>query len=231
MKKRALVLFTLLLFILSGVVLQVYRLSDAYLSQAADQQGSVTVKVANSRGTIYDARLRPLTNAGEEYRLSVTPSPEAIAALSGMLDEEQLAAVSERLQSGKPAVVTLPEIPANLEGSLLFKVPVRYGGRLLAPHLLGYMDGDGLHGLTGVELAFDEYLNSCGGQASVTYSVDAMGKPLQGIAPQVVNTLADAKAGVVLTIDQDIQKIAEEAAKRYMTKGAVVVMEPATVPG
>ena len=41
-----------------------------------------------------------------------------------------------------------------------------------------------------------------------------MGKPLQGIAPQVVNTLADAKAGVVLTIDQDIQKIAEEAAKR-----------------
>ena len=230
MKKRALVLFTLLLFILSGVVLQVYRLSDAYLSQAADQQGSVTVKVANSRGTIYDARLRPLTNAGEEYRLSVTPSPEAIAALSGMLDEEQLAAVSERLQSGKPAVVTLPEIPANLEGSLLFKVPVRYGGRLLAPHLLGYMDGDGLHGLTGVELAFDEYLNSCGGQASVTYSVDAMGKPLQGIAPQVVNTLADAKAGVVLTIDQDIQKIAEEAAKRYMTKGAVVVMEPATMP-
>ena len=228
MKKRALVLFTLLLFILSGVVLQVYRLSDAYLSQAADQQGSVTVKVANSRGTIYDARLRPLTNAGEEYRLSVTPSPEAIAALSGMLDEEQLAAVSERLQSGKPAVVTLPEIPANLEGSLLFKVPVRYGGRLLAPHLLGYMDGDGLHGLTGVELAFDEYLNSCGGQASVTYSVDAMGKPLQGIAPQVVNTLADAKAGVVLTIDQDIQKIAEVAAKRYMTKGAVVVMEPAT---
>lgn len=228
MKKRALVLFTLLLFILSGVVLQVYRLSDAYLSQAAEQQGSVTVKVANSRGTIYDARLRPLTNAGEEYRLSVTPSPEAIAALSGMLDEEQLAAVSERLQSGKPAVVTLPEIPANLEGSLLFKVPVRYGGRLLAPHLLGYMDGDGLHGLTGVELAFDEYLNSCGGQASVTYSVDAMGKPLQGIAPQVVNTLADAKAGVVLTIDQDIQKIAEEAAKRYMTKGAVVVMEPAT---
>ena len=228
MKKRALVLFTLLLFILSGVVLQVYRLSDAYLSQAGDQQGSVTVKVANSRGTIYDARLRPHTNAGEEYRLSVTPSPEAIAALSGMLDEEQLAAVSERLQSGKPAVVTLPEIPANLEGRLLFKVPVRYGGRLLAPHLLGYMDGDGLHGLTGVELAFDEYLNSCGGQASVTYSVDAMGKPLQGIAPQVVNTLADAKAGVVLTIDQDIQKIAEEAAKRYMTKGAVVVMEPAT---
>lgn len=101
-----------------------------------------------------------------------------------MLDEEQLAAVSERLQSGKPAVVTLPEIPANLEGSLLFKVPVRYGGRLLAPHLLGYMDGDGLHGLTGVELAFDEYLNSCGGQASVTYSVDAMASRCRGSRPR-----------------------------------------------
>lgn len=228
MKKRALVLFTLLLFGLSGIVLQVYRLSGNYLSQAAEQQQTITVTVANSRGTLYDSLLRPLVNTKEEYRVSVIPDAQALAVLSKQLTEEELQAVSKRLQTGKPAVVRVQEPIASLSGSSLFKVPVRYDGVLPAPHLLGYMDNDGLHGVSGAELAFDEYLNHCGGAASVTYTVDAMGRPLQGVTPVIQDTLAKAKAGVVLTLDADIQKIAEAAARQYMTKGAVVVMEPST---
>lgn len=228
MKRRALVLFTLLLFLFSGVILQVYRLSDTYLSQAADQQSAVTVTVANGRGTIYDTHMRPLVNASSEYRLSVMPSAEAITALSPQIDEEQLKAFSERLQSGRPVVVTLEELKASVPDSTLFNVPVRYEEPLLAPHLLGYLDADGLHGVTGVEQAFDEYLNQCSGKATVTYTVDAMGRPLKGIAPVIENTLDNVKAGVVLTIDATIQRLAQTAAQKYMTKGAVVVMEPST---
>ena len=229
MKKRALVLFTLLLLTFSGIILQVYRLTGNTLSQAAQQQQTVTVTVANSRGTLYDTLLRPLVNNGSEYRLSVTPDAQAIALLSKQLSDEELKAVSERLQSGRPAVVSLERPIISLSGASLFEVPVRYDGEeLLAPHLLGYLDSDGLHGVTGAELAFDDYLNECGGTATVTYTVDAMGRPLQGVAPVVQNTLDNAKGGVVLTLDADIQKIAEEAARKYMTKGAVVVMEPST---
>lgn len=229
MKKRALVLFTLLLLTFSGIILQVYRLTGNTLSQAAQQQQTVTVTVANSRGTLYDTLLRPLVNNGSEYRLSVTPDAQAIALLSKQLNDEELKAVSERLQSGRPAVVSLDRPIISLSGASLFEVPVRYDGEdLLAPHLLGYLDSDGLHGVTGAELAFDDYLNECGGTATVTYTVDAMGRPLQGVAPVVQNTLDNAKGGVVLTLDADIQKIAEEAARKYMTKGAVVVMEPST---
>ena len=227
MKKRALVLFTLLLFLFSGIILQVYNLSDGLFTEAADSQGTVTVTVANSRGTIYDTYLNPLVNAGEEYRMSVVPGPETIAALSQQLDSEALADLTERLQSGRPAVVTVKE-PIALEGAALFTVPVRYSGRLLAPHLLGYLDSDGLHGVTGVEQAFDKYLNSCGGKATVTYSVDAMGRPLQGFTPVIENTLDKATAGVVLTLDMEIQKLAQEALEEFVTRGAAVVMEPST---
>ncbi len=228
LKKRALVLFTLLLFVFSGIIMQVYRLSDTYLSQAAEKQSTVTVTVANGRGTIYDAHLRPLVNASSEYRLSVAPSAEAIAALTPQIDREQLESLSERLQSGRPAVVTLRELKASVPDSTLFSVPVRYTEPLTAPHLLGYLDGDGLHGVTGIEQAFDEYLNQCGGKATVTYTVDAMGRPLGGIKPIIENTLDETKAGVVLTIDATIQRMAQTAAQKYMTKGAVVVMEPDT---
>lgn len=230
MKKRAVILFTAILFTLGSIALQIYRLSDQYLAQAADQQGSVTLTVANSRGTIYDTNGIPLVNTSSEYRLSVTPTPETIAALSSELSEEDFRTLSEQLQSGKPTVVRVEQPTGSIDGSALFRVPVRYeeGSRLLAPHLLGYLDSDGLHGVTGVEEAFDDYLNSCGGKATVTYSVDAMGRPLQGMAPVVENTLDQCRAGVVLSIDADIQQIAEQAARKYIQRGAVVVMEPDT---
>jgi len=71
---------------------------------------------------------------------------------------------------------------------------------LAAPHLLGYLDGDELHGVTGIELAFDEYLNSKSGSIKVTYKVDGSGKPLQGIAPEIQNTLDEAHQRILLKI-------------------------------
>ena len=65
----------------------------------------------------------------------------------------------------------------------------------------------------------------------MTYKVDAAGRPLQGEKMEISSTLQEAKAGVVLTLDQDIQRIAEDAANKYIQRGAVVVMEPATVSG
>lgn len=106
--------------------------------------------------------------------------------------------------------------------------PVRYGKTVLAPHVVGYLSGDGINGAAGIEQAYNDWLNACGGEATVTYSADAMGKPLQDTDPKLVNTLDNAKAGVVLTLDADIQKITERVAKNYIQKGAVLVMEPSS---
>lgn len=228
MRRRSIGIFLLVLVLMGGLMLRLYDLSGQNLSQAADQQAGLTVTVANVRGTIYDANLRPLVNAETEYRVSLTASPETLAAVSSCLDAAALETLTERLQEGKPVAAVLDSLPSPADGLAVFETPVRYSEPLLAPHVLGYLDGDGLHGATGAELVFDERLNDCAGKAETTYTVDATGRPLQGIAPTLSNTLGRAKAGVALTIDADIQKIAENAARQYIRKGAVVVMEPST---
>lgn len=228
MHKRAVASFVVILALLGGLMLRIYDLTGQSLRQAAEQQAGMVVTVANARGTIYDCRLRPLVNTGEELRVSVTANPQAISALAGCIDNTSLGKLAERLREGKPAVSVVDSLPSPAKGLNIFKTPVRYGERLLAPHVVGYMDGDGINGATGAELVFDELLKKCSGKATVKYTVDAIGKPLEGIAPIISDTLKNAKAGVVLTIDKDIQAIAETAAKNHMTKGAVIVMRPKT---
>lgn len=228
MHKRTVFVFSGLLVIMLGMMLRVFGLAGEGLSKAAEQQGSMTVTVANVRATIYDRNMEALVNDQQEYRASVAAFPGAIAAVSPQLDNAALEELTERLQGNRPAVVSLDYPVSPTEGVSLFQIPERYSSMVLAPHLLGYLDGDGLHGVTGIEAAFDEYLNEHAGKATVTYTVDASGRPLPGEAPVVTNTLDEAKAGVVLTLDKQIQLIAEQVAKKYVKRGAVVVMEPKT---
>ncbi len=228
MHKRTVLAFVGILVLMMGLIIRVFDIAGEGLSQAADQQQSVTVTVANARGTIYDSRLRPLVNSDMEYRASVTAVPEAIAAISPQLDEAALRELTERLQGNRPAVVVLDKPISPTNGVELFRVSKRYGSYTLSPHLLGYLDGDGLHGVTGIELAFDDYLNEHGGKATVTYKVDAAGRPLQGERTVISNTLDEAQAGVALTLDSDIQRITEAALKEHVSQGAAVVMDPYT---
>ena len=229
MRKRSLVMFAAVLFAFSGIMAKVYNLSGGSLFQTADRQSSFTLTIANSRGTIYDRNMQPLTNTGTERRACISPNPEVLAILSKYLDEETWASVSDRLQSGRPVVVSLPDKALPLSAGLsIYTVPVRHQGDILAPHLLGYLGSDGLHGVTGVEQAFDEELNAAAGSLTITFRVDGSGKPLQGEVPTVSDTLAKSKGGVALTIDAEIQKIAEEAAHSGIEKGAVVILEPST---
>ena len=148
-------------------------------NKAITQQTREISSTAN-RGTIYDRNMKPLVNRQTSYRACVAGFPEAIAAVAPELDEEAMAELEERLRTNRPAVVSLEKPVTYTDGLALFQVPERYSGSLLAPHLLGYLDGDGLHGVTGIEQAFDEYLTEHSGKATVTYKVDAAGRPLQG---------------------------------------------------
>lgn len=228
MRKRMLSLFVALLFLFGTVVLRVLYLSQGTLAQASEQQASMTLTIGESRGTIYDTNLRPLVNTGTAYRASVAPYPETLSVLSENLSGEELATLLDRLQDGKPVVTALDRLLPIVDGLQQVQVPVRYSGRLLAPHVIGYVDSTGREGVTGIEYAYDELLQSFAGEATITYGVDAMGLPMQGIAAETSNTLGRAQGGVVLTIDSEIQRIAEDAAREGMTRGAVVVMEPDT---
>ncbi len=228
MKKRALWFFTAVLVAFSGVTARLYQLTGDEIWQAADSQSTVSITVATARGTIYDRYLNPLTNAEGEYRAAVISSPRAMAALSQVLTEEELKAVSEGLQTGKPVVQTLKGALAPTEGLWQFVSPVRYSKDQVAAHVIGYLGDNGTDGVAGIEKAYNEELTAASGEVKITFRTDGTGTVLPGAAVTVENTLYRAKGGVALTLDSGVQRMVETRAASLVEKGAVVVMNSAT---
>jgi len=104
-----------------------------------------------------------------------------------------------------------------------YRLVTRTAEDACAVHVIGTLDPEG-RGASGIECAYDTLLASCGGTLSIRYALDAAGNVLAGRRPRVINDRYDTGAGVVLTLDEGVQRAAEEAA-REMERGAVVVMD------
>ncbi len=227
MIKRAICVFFLFFCLFCGVVARYMSLSKNPAASALADQSTATVTVATARGTFYDRNGVPLVNRSSELRLCIAPYTRTMSALANALADETFSALSERLESGRPIVTLADETFPDVRGVLRFHTPVRYGERVYAPHLLGYLSGDG-SGAVGLELAFDDFLKSCEGRLTVTYEINAAGHLLTENAPRVSDTMQNADAGVVLTLDRDIQQYAERIAGEMLPKGAVLIADAAT---
>lgn len=200
-----------------------YVASDGdFLQQASSGQSTMKLTVANARGTIYDRHLTPLTNTATEIRAAVTPQADVMPSLREQLSAELAEGIEARLQEDTPVVVSLPQWLSPVNGVRQFEVPVRYSERQLAAHAIGYVDSTGMSGITGVEYACNDLLTT-GGALSVTYTVNGLGHILKDGEVTVSDSLSAARAGVALTLDADIQRLAEAAAT--MTRGAVIVTD------
>lgn len=224
MQKRTVVLFAVLIVGLYFSILSVYHLSSGTeLAQAAVQQQTYKVNVFSTRGTIYDCHLNALTGNGREYVASIVPSVEVSAELNKIFPAAKMQTIYPMLTTGKPFALRLPwEI--SLPDADVFTVSSRYSASQSAVHILGYLNGSGA-GAAGAEKAFNSQLTRNQGKISVSYPVDAMNRVLSGGQKTVEDTSYLQKSGVVLTLDRRVQALAEDAANKYIKKGAVVVVE------
>jgi len=216
---------TLALLLLSGVFLltavRTYKISTEVL-HAANSGGAKTVDVAEIRGTVYDCNLNPITNAGVEYTAAAKPTQKAVAALKKVLTYDSFKAVSERMLSGKPLTVGVNDASCECGDVKIVSYPVRYES-VFACHLTGYLDSSG-KGVSGVEKAFNDLLNSYSYTVSVRFNSDATGRVLLGEEIEVVSEVN--KGGIALTVDRDIQQIAENAMdEANVEKGAAVIID------
>lgn len=225
MEKRVIAVFCTMLTLFAGMFYRTYALSmgGGELAQAAQNQSTYTLEVARTRGMIYDCALRPLVNAEMQTRAAILPSPRSAQTMQKLLDKDELLA---RMEDGRPFAAAIPEAQRaaleNAEGVTLFQAPSRYGAHPTAVHLIGHLqDSAGAYGL---EQVYNDFLAENGGVLEARYQVDAMGRALTNGGPELVDTTGN-KRGLVLTIDERIQRIAEYSARQYITKGAVVVME------
>lgn len=225
MLKRTAALFGAFVLTSFMILLAVYQVSNGSgLAEAAADQQTYTLTVSSARGTIYDRNLDAMTGIGQTvYPATVVPGGDTAAALAHVCSTSEMKSVQPLLAEGKPFSLMLPASVTN-PGIDVFPEKQRYPKDAEAVHVIGYLDGSG-NGAAGIEKAFNSYLSSTKGKITVSYQTDALGHILSGTTKTISNESNLRKSGVVLTIDQSIQKLAEQAAARYLKKGAVVVLE------
>ena len=192
----------------------------------AELQESLTtksIKISKLRGTIYDCNMVPLTNTNPQKIAIVSPTKRCISAISNVLDDDSLDAALQNLNNNSPAICYINEeiscdgIATTITYNRDVKTPV-------ACHLIGYTDDTG-HGVTGLELAYDELLYS-DKYLTALFACDGKGNVLKGVEPYFENDLSQVLSGVVTTIDINIQSIVEEQIS-VLKSGCAIVAEVA----
>ena len=148
----------------------------------------------------------------------------------------------------KDSVLEIKEKNDNFYGINIVTEPIRiYSNGSLASHIIGYLgqirseelkENDDIYdmnsyiGRSGIELTFEEYLRGTDGVKQIDMDVDG------GITEEYIEKEAVAGNNITLTIDSNIQKVAEDSLKNNIEKmrnggfgkkidaksGAVVVM-------
>lgn len=227
MKRRMLSAFCLLSFIMGMLFLRFYALGNSEkLAAAANRQGTKTLTISTSRGQIYDHNYQKLVNTQKSCVAAVLPSPSSASILLDYVPVLARTAVLTQLQKGNlfTAELTSP-LPEDTIDLHTFIVSRRYADDQLAPHIIGHMTNGGIDGGYGIEKAYDSFLKENTTKTTITYFLDAKGRSIQGMQPEI-SAPAASDAGVVLTLDSGVQRIVEETGAKLLEKGAIVVMAP-----
>jgi len=222
-RRSAVCYFVICMFFLYSV-LRIYTVATATYTQASDNHGRYTLTVTRKRGIIYDCNGIPLNNKNERIIAAVSPNASAVTALKSILsDNPALTGILKRLESGKPVLCELPYIIES-DGIKCVCVSDTDFPQKSAVHTIGYTDSSG-HGVTGLELAFDDILY-CEETVDAVFEIDGVGSVLQGGKITIEGNDIQPNS-IVTTIDSNFQHIAEESS-RSIEKGAVVVCEVST---
>jgi cell division protein FtsI (penicillin-binding protein 3) len=241
MRRRILlagVLFSALLAAVRTFQLAVLE-GDRYLRIAVNQQGD-TLSLPAPRGTIYDRDGTPLAASREVFSVAIAPREIREHARVTALLRDYLGVTSQQAvrytDPGRPWVLLPgrfgPEARAALDGvsGIHFERVLQrfYPTGELAMQVLGRVGLDG-QPQGGLELEFDSILTGRAGLAVVRR--DSRGRALPGAMLRAVEPVAGRD--IYLTIDHDLQEIAQQALREAVERtgaagGELLLTEPAT---
>lgn len=207
-----------------------------YLTKAQRQQQR-TFNITPKRGAIFDRNMNVLAmslQVDSAYAVPAEISDESLAArlLGGALGIPQ-EVIEQRLESSQSFAWIARKLPPdkaqavaalNLKGIYFQKENQRfYPKRELASHVVGFVDLDE-KGLGGIEYALDSQIR--GKSEKIVVMADARQRWFDGREAQ-----RDRGANIVLTLDENIQYIAEREllaaiARTHALAGTVIVQDP-----
>lgn len=246
-EKKERITFLFILFIIFYFLL-IYRLYNIQVIQSnkfeeiAQQEHLTSFSIEGERGNIYDRNLKKLVvNVNIQSLFAIPPkieNPREAALKISLILNLETKEVLDKLNQKRPFVwikrklneTEVEEIKKlNLEGLDFVKESKRfYPKQYLASNLMGFVGIDN-QGLEGLELFFDQELKGLPGL--VVLERDALGGEIP-LSIKELNTHRDGNS-IVLTIDEFIQYITEEALdkafQKYKAKaGVAIVVEPKT---
>src|SRR6202166_385457 len=229
--------FWLLAICLRLVYLQIFCYGD--FARRAQHQQQRSFDLSRKRGVIYDRAGRELAMSIQVDSAFVVPSEapdlaNTVSLITRITKEDPRGVLADcRVHktfcwvARKADAETIERIRAlNLQGIHFQKEPKRfYPKRELAAQILGYVGTDD-QGLSGLERQFNQQLQGKPGKLMI--SVDARKKWFASVEKE-----PEAGNSVVLTVDQNIQYIAERELQRGMEEtnaiaGTVIVENPHT---
>lgn len=226
-KRTALSFFALMLFF-GILIVNLFLINiKTEISPAAEAKNSRSLTLASSRGMIYDCNMKRLVNASSHSVTVMMPDSEAFGRLSPFLTDGERERVYKNTAQGKVSAADTEErfFEKNIKS---VTVAERYGENRCLVHIIGHLDENG-KGATGLEKAYESYLSRQSGRLKAVWSADARGTVLYGGGIDFVRENYLSPAGIQLTTDLEIQKIAEKALRAFnIGRGAVVVMDSAT---
>ena len=165
---------------------------------------SYTVTIASQKQTIYDRNMQKMNNNKDSLVAVIRPNENCLSELDLLFSQNEIEEIVEELSQGYP-VVRPVEHYASCQYIKIFEVKNSDTSALLKFIQKQY-------GETAYEM-------------NINFGIDAVGRILEGDEGEVYEEYnSEVAQGVVLTINREIQKAVEDAAK-YMRKGAVVVMD------
>lgn len=230
LRKRMLVMLMVGVFLLGAMLCRVGWIQaihgEEYSKRAALQQ-TKDVVISSKRGTIYDRNMSELAISASSDTVTVSPKDIAesgdineissgLASILGM-DKDDVYSVLAKKTSYEVLKRRIDKDQAdairakNYVGvSLVEDFKRYYPGEDLAAHIIGFVGNDN-QGLSGIEMVYDDYLKGLPGRLITTQN--ATGTEM----PRKYEKYIDPENGVnvVLTIDEFIQRKAEDCLKKW----------------
>lgn len=168
---------------------------------------SYTLTITSQKQTIYDRNMKKLNNNKDSLVAVIRPNENCLSELKLLFSQNEIEDIVEELSQGYPVVRPI-ENYAACKYIKIYEVKDSDSSALLKFIQKQYG-----------ETAYEENIN---------FGIDAVGRLLEGDEGEITEEYNNEVAqGVILTINDEIQKEVEKAAK-YMRKGAVVVMDAET---
>lgn len=199
----------------------------AQTSQTGNVIGDRSITLSESRGMIYDCNMKKLVNSTLRNVTVALPTVNALNTVSPHISSEEKTSLYENMSNGKVSVIYCPN-SVDEDDVKTVTVTDRYSDSQTCVHVIGHLDENG-NGANGLEKAYNSYLSMQNGLLKAVWSTDAQNRILYGNGIRFTRSGYLSSAGIQLTIDADIQKIAENTLSEHgILRGAAVIMDADT---